>query len=140
MLHLYRSGENPSGFDFTRLSDAARAELRAAQEPLDRAVVLLPLDTRVAGFRAAATYANGFVDGDAESIGRGLQQLDDAIAQNPLFDSFDLFAVVAPVVPGSSDFFRTRILGLVDFVLPDNLTCPFELPQICNNAGMAPHN
>ena len=101
---------------------------------------MLPLDTRVPGFRAAATYGDGFVHGDAGRTALGLARLDETIAVNPLFDSFDLFAVVAPVVPGSDAYFQTRILGLVDFVLKDNLDCPAIVPEICSNGGMAPHN
>ena len=140
MLHLYRSGGDPSHFDFTALGDAAKAEIRAAQVPFDRAVALLPLDTRVPGFRAAATYADGFVHGDAGRTALGLARLDETIAVNPLFDSFDLFAVVAPVVAGSDPYFQTRILGLVDFLLKDNLDCPVIVPEISSNMGMAPHN
>ena len=53
MLHLYRSGGDPATFDFTHPTEAGKREARAAQEPLDRAVELLPRDTRVPGFRAA---------------------------------------------------------------------------------------
>src|SRR5262249_30261995 len=60
MLHLYRSTQRCAGFDFPNLCDAGKAEDLAAQRPLDRAVELLPHDSRVAGFRSAATYANGF--------------------------------------------------------------------------------
>jgi hypothetical protein len=48
--------------------------------------------------------------------------------------------VVAPVTPGASPYYQDRILPLVDFIFEDNLTCPFTIPEICNNAGMAPHN
>lgn len=140
MLHLYRAGGNPAEFDFSNLSDAAKAEQRAGNEHLDRAVELLPNDTRVPGFRAAATYANGFVHGDAELTALGLRRLDEVIALNPLFNSFDLFAVVAPTISGTSDFYQSRVLALVDFVLKDNLSCPATVPEICSNVGMAPRN
>jgi len=140
MLHLYRSGGDPTTFDFARFTEAGKREVRAAQKHLDRAVELLPRDTRVPGFRAATTYANGFVHGDAALVARGLQQLDASIAVNPLFDAFDLFAVVAPVVPGAGDYYQQRVLGLVDFILIDNLDCPAVVPHTCSNDGMAPHN
>jgi hypothetical protein len=142
MLHLYRSGETTAGapFDLRTIDDAGRAEIGAAQVSLDRAVALLPEDTRVPGFRAAATYANGFVHGDGAGVALGLSRLDDAIATNPVFNSFDLFAVVAPNVAGTDAFFQTRVLSLVDLVLIRNSACPFSIPEICGNEGMAPHN
>jgi len=140
MLRLYRAAGDPTRFDFTRPTEQGMTEVRAAQEPFARAVALLPLDTRVPGFRAAATYADGFVHGDATETARGLAQLEEAIALNALFDAFDLFAVVAPVTPGGSAYYQSRILGLVDFVLKDNLDCPLLVPHTCSNDGMAPHN
>jgi len=140
MLRLYRAAGDPASFDFTHPTEAGMAEIRAAQEPFARAVELLPLDTRVPGFRAAATYADGFVHGDVTESALGLAQLDEAIAANALFDAFDLFAVVAPITPGGSAYYQSRVLGLVDFVLKDNLTCPAVVPHTCGNDGMAPHN
>ena len=32
------------------------------------------------------------------------------------------------------------MLGLVDFILIDNLDCPAVVPHTCSNDGMAPHN
>ncbi len=140
MLHLYRAGGDPTIFDFMHPTETGKREVRDAQVHLDRAVELLPRDTRIPGFRAATTYANGFVHGDPTLVARGLQQLDESVAVNPLFDAFDLFAVVAPVVPGASDYYQQRVLGLVDFILKDNLDCPAIVPHTCSNDGMAPHN
>lgn len=140
MLRLYRSAGDPTSFDFAHPTPEGMAEIRAAQEPFARAVELLPLDTRVPGFRAAATYADGFVHGDAMQTALGLSRLDEAVAANALFNAFDLFAVVAPITPGGSAYYQSRILGLVDFILKDNLTCPAVVPHTCSNDGMAPHN
>jgi hypothetical protein len=140
MLRLYRSTVACAEFDFANLCDAGKAEGLAAVEPLDRAVPLLPEDTRIAGFAAAATYAAGYVRGDEAQRMLGLQRIDAAVAANPLFNSFDLFAVVAPVEPGGTDYYRERVLGLVDFIFEENPTCPATIPEICANAGMAPHN
>lgn len=115
------------------------AEGAAAQTPLDRAAELLALDSRIPGFRAAATYANGFTQGDPALLALGLERIDAAVEANPLFNAFDLFAVVAPVTPGSSAYFQDRILPLVDFVFSDP-SCLATLPETCSNAGMAPHN
>jgi len=141
MLRLYRSSTACAEFDFAHLCDAAKAEGLAAVEPLDRAVPLLANDTRIAGFRAAATYAAGYVQGDADRLARGLNLIDEAVAANTLFNAFDLFAVVAPVEPGMGDYYQTRVLPLVDAIFSgENLSCPETLPEICSNAGMAPHN
>ena len=141
MLRLYRSSTACAEFDFAHLCDAAKAEGLAAVDPLDRAVPLLANDTRIAGFRAAATYAAGYVQGDADRRARGLALIDEAVAANTLFNAFDLFAVVAPVEPGMGDYYQTRVLPLVDAIFSsENLSCPVTLPEICSNAGMAPHN
>jgi hypothetical protein len=139
MLHLYRTSSVCAEFDFANLCDAARAEGAAAQAPLDRAVELLPLDSRIPGFRAAATYANGFTQGDAALLATGLERIDAAVEANPLFNAFDLFAVVAPVTSGTTEYFQNRILPLVDYVFAD-ASCLVDLPETCSNAGMAPHN
>jgi hypothetical protein len=81
------------------------------------------------------------VTNDADRIALGLQRIDEAVAANPLFNSFDLFAVVSPVEPGSTDYYQNRILPLVDAIFSgDNLSCPLTTPEICSNEGMAPHN
>ena len=139
MLHLYRTSTVCAEFDFANLCEAALAEGVAAQAPLDRAAELLALDSRIPGFAAAATYANGFTQGDPALVARGLSRIDAAVQANPLFNAFDLFAVVAPVEPGTSTYFQDRIIPLVDFVFSDP-SCIAKLPEICSNAGMAPHN
>jgi hypothetical protein len=139
MLRLYRSTQACAEFDFLNLCDAAKAEGAAAQAPLDRAVELLPNDSRVAGFRAAASYSNGFEQHDDARLALGMQQLEAAIAANAIFNSFDAFAVVAPILSGTDPYYQDRILPLVDLVF-QSASCVVALPEICNNAGMAPHN
>jgi hypothetical protein len=139
MLHLYRSTEACAEFDFLHLCDAAKAEGLAAQEPLDRAAELLARDTRIPGFRAATSYSNGVEQNDAARLQLGMQQLEAAIDANPLFNSFDAFAVVAPILPASDPYYQNRILPLVDLVFR-SAACVVQLPEICNDAGMAPHN
>ena len=139
MLHLYRSTEACAEFDFLHLCDAAKAEGLAAQEPLDRASELLARDSRVPGFRAATSYANGFEQHDAARLLLGMQQIEAAIDANPLFNSFDAFAVVAPILPASDPYYQNRILPLVDLIFR-SAACVGKLPEICNDTGMAPHN
>jgi hypothetical protein len=139
MLHLYRGTQACAQFDFRNLCDDAKAEGFAAQEPLDRASELLAADTRVPGFRAATSYGNGYERNDPAELALGMQQLETAIDSNPLFDSFDAFAVVAPILPASDPYYQNRILPLVDFVFSQG-SCLVTLPETCTNAGMAPHN
>jgi len=139
MLRLYRSTQACAEFDFLNLCDAAKAEGLAAQKPLDRASELLVLDTRIQGFRAADSYANGYEQKDPTRLALGMQQLETAIDVNPLFNSFDAFAVVAAILPGSDPYYQNRILPLVDYVFSQP-ACIFQLPEICSNDGMAPHN
>jgi hypothetical protein len=93
----------------------------------------------VPGFRAAATYANGFEQHDDTRLALGMQRVETAVDMNPLFNSFDAFAVVAPILPGTDPYYQNRILPLVDLVFT-SARCVVELPETCNNAGMAPHN
>jgi hypothetical protein len=137
MLHLWRL-QDSDPLALTRPESEAVLE---AQRHLDAAVELLPTDPRVAGFRAATTYVNGRVHQNAELEAIGLTQLDEAVAIDPVFNGFDYFAI-APFFPvrGDSDFFQTRFVTLADVVLRDNLDCPTMRPEVCGNAGMAPHN
>jgi hypothetical protein len=139
MLHLYRSTLACPMFDFANMCDAGRDEGIAAAAALGHAVDYLPHDSRIPGFRAASTYANGYVLGDPALLALGTQQIDAAVAANPLFNAFDLFAVVAPVTDGASASYQNEILPLADFVF-SNASCLDALPEICGNAGMAPHN
>jgi hypothetical protein len=114
----------------------------AAQEHLDAAVALLPHDGRIAGFRAGLTYASGVAHADEARRALGLERLDAAVAADPLFNSFDYFAI-APAfrdVRGDDPRWQSRFVGLADVVLKDNLDCPLTRPETCGNVGMAPHN
>lgn len=138
MYHLYRASDenDPDPFSVARV-----AEADAAQPHLDRAVELLPTDSRIAGFRAAVTWVRGISHMDPALTQLGKDQVDAAIEQNRLFNSFDIFAV-APVIPDppTSPFFQETVLGLIDFVLVDSAGCLETWPEVCGNRGFAPHN
>lgn len=138
MLHLYGL---QSSDPFAPTADEAAKNV-AAQEHLDAAVALLPHDPRIAGFRAGLTYASGVVHDDAARKTLGIERLDAAVAADPLFNSFDYFAI-APAfrdVRGDDPFWQSRFVDLADVVLQDNLDCPLTRPETCGNVGMAPHN
>src|SRR5262249_58122805 len=59
-------------------SASSLEHLSAAQEPLDRAVDLLPHDSVPKAFRGLTTYLNGLYRGDAVREALGRTQMDDA--------------------------------------------------------------
>jgi hypothetical protein len=142
MMHLYRFGQMTS--DYRTASDAAKAEIDAANKDFAAALPLLwdgaTGDSRVPGFAAAARYVQGVVRGDAALVAQGLAELDASVAANPLFNLFDLVGVVAPVVTPTDPLYA-KVIETVDFALDaDNRTCVNDQPEICGNDGMAPHN
>jgi hypothetical protein len=136
MLHMFRFAQNVSDFHYA--SDALKREVAAAQSALDRAVPLLPQDRRVPGFRGAATYVNGVVQNDPDRVGLGLAQLRDAVQLYPEFNSFSFVGTVANIVPPSDPLFA-EALSYIGDPLRGGCT-PFNQPEICGNAGKAPHN
>lgn len=142
MMLLYRFGHSTP--DARVASEAARADVAAAQEAFDAALPLLwngqAGDSRVPGFAAAAKYVNGIAHGDVALVADGLADLDASVAVNPLFNLFDFVGVVAPVIRPTDPLYA-KVIQTVDFALaPDNLACLTEQPEICGNDGMAPHN
>jgi hypothetical protein len=137
MMHLYRFGQEGG---FTNASAFAKDEAAAASAALEMAMPLLPDDTRIPGFRAAATYVNGVAHQDAAQIALGLQQLTDAVPLNPLFNSFDFLGVVPPVVSPANPLMAQAVTLVDSALVPPNVNCLTDLPEVCANAGMAPHN
>lgn len=136
MMHLFRFSQHIA--DFWNPTEFDRREVRRAHEALNRAVVLLPEDLRVPGFRAAATYLKGVIDRDEELRQTGLEQLRDAIELYPEFNIFDFIGVVAPTVSAHDPLYNEVMQFVGD---PLNAACsPFTQPEICGNAGKAPHN
>ena len=142
MLHLYRFGQATTRFD--QVSDFARAELAAAHAAFDRAVPLLwdgtAGDSRVPGFAAATRYTHGLVIGDDALRDEGLAELATAVAANQFFNVFD-YIPVAQAAPAGSPLFATVFTEVDDYLSdPDTLACIATQPEICGNAGLAPHN
>lgn len=144
MMHLYRFGQAVDGY--TNASPEATADLAAADAAFATAVPMLwdPTtnigDSRVPGFAAATTFGLGFVTGDAALQAEGLAELDYAIEINEIFNFFD-YIPVAQAIPASDPMF-VEILARMDAYLanPANLGCLATQPEICGNAGLAPHN
>lgn len=142
MMHLYRFGLHLT--DFAQPGDQAKLEIAAAHQAFQRALPLLwdgtRGDSRVPGFAAAAKFAKGFVEGDDALAAEGLADLVVAIAANAFFNVFDLIPVIQ-AVPRSDPRFASAF-AYVDAYLtnPETLACVGAQPEICNNAGLAPHN
>lgn len=144
MIHLYRFGQRVVRFD--DVSAEARAELVAGNAAFASAVPLLwndatgTGDSRVPGFAAAAKYTQGYLDGDATLRAEGLAELDRAIEVNSFFNVFDYIPVLQSLPPSDPLFehgfqiFRTYLED------PNTLACVTTQPELCANAGLAPHN
>jgi hypothetical protein len=142
MMRLYRFGLRLT--DFAHPSAEAVAEIGAAHDAFQQALPVLwdgaRGDSRVPGFAAAAKFAKGFVEGDAALTAAGLADLDAAIAANPFFNVFDLIPVIQ-AVPRSDPRFASAFARMDAYLTdPETLACVGTQPEICNNAGLAPHN
>src|SRR5262249_24701184 len=84
------------------------------QEPLDRAVDLLPHDSVPKAFRALTTYLNGVYRGDAVRKALGQQQMEAATASNVVFNKAVALFIEPQVVSGASDDYQSRLLGWLD--------------------------
>jgi hypothetical protein len=144
MMHLYRFGQQVT--DYAAASVAAKTELRSANAAFAKAVPLLwndataTGDSRVPGFAAAAEYLQGIVDGDATLRNRGFADLERAIALNPFFNVFDTIPVLQ-ATPPHDPLFEAAFAKVSAYLNdPETLACVSTQPEICANAGFAPHN
>jgi hypothetical protein len=144
MLHLYRFGQRITSLD-TVTADA-RTELAASNRAFAAAVPLLwndargAGDSRVPGFAAAAEYMQGTIENDAAERAQGLADLGHAVAVNSFFDVFDYIPILQFLLPSDPVFqqaFNSFTTYLTD---PATLQCVSTQPEICANAGFAPHN
>jgi hypothetical protein len=142
MMHLYRFGQATT--DFADVSAFARQELAAAHEAFERAVPRLwdgaAGDSRVPGFAAAAKYTHGLLEGNDALRDAGLADLTAAVAINQFFNVFD-YIPVAQIVPANDPLFGLVFAEVDDYLnAPGTLDCVDSQPEICSNAGLAPHN
>jgi hypothetical protein len=136
MVHFLRVGRALT--DYRHPSDFVVAESRLMRDALDAAVPLLPYDSRIPGFRAAATYTLGVVTADPQLQALGLAQFDSALDENFLFNSFSFLGAVAPAVRPDDPLFA-RAIAYLDAGIQSGCT-PATDPRTCGNAGRAPHN
>ena len=136
MYHMLQAGRTLT--DYANPSPAAIEHVRRAREALDAAVPLLTADSRIPGFRGAATYTLGLVTDDPGLVALGLAELDAAIEANFLFNSFSYLGTVAAATTPDDPLFAQAIVYL-DAGL-DSGCNPATDPRICGNDGRAPHN
>jgi hypothetical protein len=141
MMHLYRYGLFLD--DAGQPTDASRTEIDAAVDAFDVAEPRLwdgTGDSRVPGFIAAARFAQGYAHGSDTLMNAGITDLAEAFAINPFFNVFDLIPVIQALPPSDPRWqqaFDDVISYLED---PETLACVGSQPELCANAGFAPHN
>jgi hypothetical protein len=141
---LYRFGQRVVRFD--DVSAEARAELAAANVSFATALPLLwddaaaRGDSRVPGFAATAIYMQGVVEADSARREEGLAALERAIDVNAFFNVFD-YVPVLQVLPPDDPVFQHGFAQFTAYLDdPETLRCVVTQPEICANAGFAPHN
>jgi hypothetical protein len=144
MIRLYRFGQRVTSYH--DVSAQAREELRAANAAFTAALPLLwddvraAGDSRVPGFAAGAKYVQGLVEGDAALAAAGLADLARAVEVNPFFNVFDYIPVLQALPPSDPVFQQAFALVAGYLNDPETLACVVAQPEICANAGLAPHN
>jgi hypothetical protein len=144
MIHLYRFGQRV--LNFNDVSAKARAELAASHLAFQNAVPLLwndaagAGDSRVPGFAAAAAYLLGALEGDDALRAQGLADLEHAVAVNSFFNVFDFIPLLQLLPPGDPAFQQAFTSFTTYLENPETVGCVGTQPEICFNAGFAPHN
>jgi len=96
-------------------------------------------DSRLPGFAAAAKYLQGAIENDAALRAEGLADLDRSIEINSFFNLFDYITVLQFVPPSDPLFQHGFTLVTTYLEDPETLQCAATQPEICGNAGLAPH-
>jgi hypothetical protein len=120
-------------------SASSLEHLSAAQEPLDRAVDLLPHDSVPKAFRALTTYLNGHYRGDPVREALGRTQMDEATTANLFFNKAVALFIEPQFISGASDDYQTRILGWLDDVWTLSTHNPDVYPDVFTSR-LVPHD
>jgi hypothetical protein len=131
-LYVYLAASAPAGLD-------SLENLGAAQEPLDRAVELLPHDSVPKAFRAFTTYLNGIYRGDSVREALGRAQMEDATTENLFFNKAVALFIQPQFISGASDDYRTRLLGWLDDVWALSIHNPDVYPDVFTSR-LVPHD
>jgi hypothetical protein len=132
-LHVYLAAEGAP------TSPSSLEHLSAAQEPLDRAVDLLPHDSVPQAFRAFTTYLNGIYRGDAAREALGRTQMEEATTANLFFNKAVALFIQPVFVSGASDDYQTRLLGWLDDVWTLSTHNPDVYPDVFTSR-LVPHD
>jgi hypothetical protein len=132
-LHVYlaagRAPTSPNGLE----------HLGAAQDPLDRAVDLLPHDSVPKAFRALTTYLNGIYHGDAVREALGRSQMEESTTANLFFNKAVALFIQPQFISGASDDYQTRILGWLDDIWTLSIHNPDVYPDVFTSR-LVPHD
>jgi hypothetical protein len=132
-LQVYLAAEgdpaNPSSLE----------HLGAAQDPLDRAVDLLPHDSVPKAFRAFTTYLNGHYRGDAVREALGRMQMEEATTANLFFNKAVALFIEPQFISGASDDYQTRLLGWLDDIWTLAIPNPDIYPDVFTSR-LVPHD
>ena len=131
-FHVYLAASAPS-------TPSGLQHLSAAQEPLDRAVDLLPHDSVPKAFRAFTTYLNGYYGGDPAREALGSTQMDAAAAANLFFNKAVALFIEPQFISGASDDYQTRIMGWLDDILALSVQDPDVYPNVLTSR-LVPHD
>lgn len=123
-FQVYLAAEGPP------TSASSLEHLSAAQEPLDRAVDLLPHDSVPKAFRAFTTFLNGRYRGDPAREALGRTQMDEATTANLFFNKAVALFIEPQFISGSSDDYQTRILGWLDDIWTLSTQNPDVYPDV----------
>ena len=132
-LHVYLAAESPP------TSPSGLEHLRAAQQPLDRAVDLLPHDSVPKAFRAFTNYLNGIYHGDAAREALGRSQMEDATTANLFFNKAVALFIEPEFISGASDDYQTRIFGWLDDIWTLSTRNPDVYPDVFTSR-LVPHD
>jgi hypothetical protein len=120
-------------------SPSGLEHLSAAQEPLDRAVDLLPHDSVPKAFHAFTTYLNGLYGGDPAQEALGQTQMGEAATANLFFNKAVALFIQPQFISGASDDYQTRVLGWLNDVWTLSTHNPDIYPDVFTSR-LVPHD
>ena len=132
-LHVYLAAEG------TPTGPSSLEHLSAAQDPLDRAVDLLPHDSVPKAFRAFTTYLNGLYGGDGVREALGRTQMEEATTANLFFNKAVALFIEPQFISGASDDYQTRLLGWLDDIWTLSIRNPDVYPDVLTSR-LVPHD
>jgi hypothetical protein len=94
----------------------------------------------VLGFVGSTSYQLARLEDDAAGLVRAHALLEEAVAANPIFNNFTVFATASTTPRGSPGYARVLELARDLITLGPSATCIVDQPEICGSAGLAPQS